>query len=812
MLPAAAGGRRSRSSVKLPVFDTRSDATASARPVSRGGHRIADIELLRGVAVLFVIIQHAHGNLISWSNPAVESFYRYFQFDSGVDLFFAISGFVIARSLVPLLAGCGSPFEFARATLGFWVRRAWRLLPSAWLWLAVVLMASVLFNRSGLYGSFHTNFEATVAALLDVANFRFQALFGSAPYGASFPYWSLSLEEQFYLLFPILIFLSGRWLPAVLAVGVLAQLFLVRSLLLMSVRTDALMLGVLIALWSRDATYRLFEPRGLARHPAARWAVLGLGVLLLAAVTASGATIAWFRVGVVALICAGLVLVASFDGDYLMRDGGLKRALLWVGSRSYALYLVHVPVMFGVRELWLQLEIQPVHGHGWVMVLLALGLMGLLAELNFRLVETPLRLRGARIADAMARRPPPAPIVGTAGHSRIADIELLRGIAILFTLYEHIPFNLVTWANPVLNGIAGYFHFASGVDLFFAISGFVIARSLLPSLARCGTRVEFARVTLAFWVRRAWRLLPSAWLWLALILVASVAFNRSGAFYTFQTNFDATVAALLNLANARLVPAYGHFTYGVSSSYWSLSLEEQFYLLFPIVIFASRRWLPVALGAFVLLQLFMARDVLLMAFRTDGLMLGVLIALWSRTQTYRLVEPLFLRRSGLVRASVLIGLLALLAALDVPGNGIIWFNVGLIALVSAALVLIASFDGDYLMRDGVAKRLLLWCGSRSYALYLVHMPMMLAAREVWFRLGLPPAERHFWWLVLPAFLAIGLVAELNYRLVELPLRRKGARIAEAMLAGLASAAVPAPAASDDLAAGASPEEALQIVG
>ena len=779
--------------------------------------RIADIELLRGVAVLFVIAHHAHGNLVSWSNPAVESFYRYFQFDCGVDLFFAISGFVIARSLVPMLAGCGTPQDFARATLGFWVRRAWRLLPSAWLWLAIVLAASVLFNRSGLYGSFHANFEATVAALLDVANFRFQALFGSAPYGASFPYWSLSLEEQFYLLFPVVIFLSGRWLAAVMAVGVLAQLFLVRSVLLMSVRTDALMLGVLIALWSRTETYRLFEPRVLARHPAARWAVLVFGLLLLAAVSGSGERIASFRVGVVALICAGLVFVASFGGDYLMRDGGLKRTLLWVGSRSYALYLVHVPVMFGMRELWLRLEIQPVHGHGWGLVLLALGLMALLAELNFRLVETPLRLKGARIADAMATRPRPAPAVGVptvsiAGHGRIADIELLRGIAILFTLYEHIPYNLVTWANPVLNGIASYFHFASGVDLFLVISGFVIARGLVPSLARCGTRVEFARVTLAFWVRRAWRLLPSAWLWLALILLACVAFNRSGAFYNFQTNFDATVAALLNLANARLIAAWDHFNYGASSSYWSLSLEEQFYLLFPVLIFASRRRLPLVLGGFILLQLFNVRGVPLMAFRTDGLMLGVLIALWSRTQTYRLVEPLFLRRSGLIRGAVLIGLLALLAALDVPDNHIVWFSFGLISLVSAVLVLVASFDGDYLMRDGLAKRLLLWCGSRSYALYLVHMPMMLAAREAWFRLGLPPAEAHFWGLVLPAFAAIGLAAELNYRLVELPLRRKGARIAEAMLAGLAAVPSAAPVASDDLAAGKSPEEALQIVG
>lgn len=385
---------------------------------SQGGRRIADIELLRGLAVLFVIAQHAHGNLISWSNPHVEAFYSYFQFGCGVDLFFAISGFVIARNLVPMLATCRTPVEFARAALGFWVRRAWRLLPSGWIWLAVILVASLAFNRSGLFGSFRTNFEATVAAVLDVANFRFAAAFGNFQYGASFPYWSLSLEEQFYLFFPFLIFIARRWLPTVLALGVLTQLFIERTPLLMVVRTDALMLGILVALWSRDEAYRLFEPRFLGQSRVARGAALAGLLLLAAALDGSGRRIVWFPVGLIALVSAVLVLIASFDRDYLMRDGAIKRALLWVGGRSYGLYLLHVPVMFGVRELWLRLDIQPAHGRGWAMALFALGLTGVLAELNFVLVEAPLRARGARIADAIAgRRAPVDPAYLAAGDS-----------------------------------------------------------------------------------------------------------------------------------------------------------------------------------------------------------------------------------------------------------------------------------------------------------------------------------------------------------------------------------------------------------
>ncbi|GGF01980.1 acyltransferase [Aliidongia dinghuensis] len=380
------------------------DTTVVSAGIPAGHGRIADIELLRGFAVLFTILEHARDNLISWHSPLVDGFYSYFRFGCGVDLFFAISGFVIARGLVPSLDGCRDSLDFVRVTLAFWVRRAWRLLPSAWLWLALVLALSLAFNRSGLFGSFRTNVEATIAGLLDVANFRFMAAFGHFPYGASFSYWSLSLEEQFYLVFPAVIFLSRRWLPLVLGAGVLLQLFVVRTPFLMVVRTDALMLGILIALWSRGPTYRLFEPRGLARNRLARGAVLTLPLVLLAAVEAAGSAVVWFPIGLIALLSAALVLVASFDGDYLMRDGRVKRALLWVGGRSYALYLLHVPVMFAVRELWLRLAIEPAHGRGWLLVLLALALMAVLAELNFRLVEAPLRARGARIAGAILVR------------------------------------------------------------------------------------------------------------------------------------------------------------------------------------------------------------------------------------------------------------------------------------------------------------------------------------------------------------------------------------------------------------------------
>ncbi|MGL4564580.1 MAG: acyltransferase family protein, partial [Halioglobus sp.] len=163
---------------------------------------ITDLDLLRAISVLAIVVHHANYNLLEWSSPALVRFYQYFGGSFGPDLFFAISGFIIARDLVPRLRACNSNKEWLNASLHFWIKRAFRILPSAWFWLALILLLSVVFNSTGAFGSFRANFEATIAGVLQVANFRFAAALGNFHYGASFVYWTLSLEEQFYILFP----------------------------------------------------------------------------------------------------------------------------------------------------------------------------------------------------------------------------------------------------------------------------------------------------------------------------------------------------------------------------------------------------------------------------------------------------------------------------------------------------------------------------------------------------------------------------------------------------------------------------------
>lgn len=363
------------------------------------GKRIMDIEVLRAVAVLGVLFHHLQGSLFTDPVPLLERVHAWAQPWWGVDLFFAISGFVIARSLIPALRGCSTRQQYWEQTRNFWLRRAFRLLPSAWLWLALMLLACVFLNRSGAFGTLHANLQATLAGVLQYANFRFADSFFHYEYGSSFVYWSLSLEEQFYLLFPLLILVCRKHLVWALLALVAVQLFTLRTPLLMVIRTDALALGVLLAMWSVQPSWRRWEPTFL-RHPWAGTTALIVLALLLSYMATDRFTFASYRIGSIAVLGALLVWIASYNRDYLLPAGRVQRLMAWIGSRSYGIYLIHIPAYQLVRELIFRLQsagLPSPAGHPVVTLLIACGLIVLLSELNYRFIEMPMRNRGAAL-------------------------------------------------------------------------------------------------------------------------------------------------------------------------------------------------------------------------------------------------------------------------------------------------------------------------------------------------------------------------------------------------------------------------------
>lgn len=361
--------------------------------------RIMDIELLRGIAVLGVLFHHLQGSLFTDTVPLLQTITAFGQPWWGVDLFFAISGFVIARSLIPTLQGCSTRQEYWQQTSNFWLRRAFRLLPSAWLWLALMLLACVFLNRSGAFGTLHANVQATLAGIVQYANFRFADSFYHYEYGTSFVYWSLSLEEQFYLLFPLLILVCRKHLVWALLALVAVQVLTLRTPILMVVRTDALALGVLLAMWSGRPGYVRWEPTFL-RRPWAGVSVLLIISVMLSVLATDRFTFTNYRIGAIAVLSAVLVWVASYNRDYLMPRGLLKSLMTWIGSRSYGIYLIHIPAYSLVREFIFRLQavnLPNPAGHPILTLLIAGGVIALLSELNYRCIEMPMRNRGAAL-------------------------------------------------------------------------------------------------------------------------------------------------------------------------------------------------------------------------------------------------------------------------------------------------------------------------------------------------------------------------------------------------------------------------------
>ncbi|BCR22670.1 acyltransferase family protein [Aquipseudomonas alcaligenes] len=367
--------------------------------------KILDIEVLRGVAVLFVVVHHANINLFAWTSSELARFYTYFGGAIGVDLFFAISGFVIARELLPKLNQCQDVNEGFRVALSFWIRRAWRLLPSAWLWLLIILTLTFIFNDSGSFGGVRSNIEATFAGLLQVANFRLAETFGRSEYGASAVYWSLSMEEQFYIVLPLVALILRKHVAYLVGFVALIQMIEPRTGMNMyevCFRTDALCLGVLLAIYTAQPTYELTRPAFLADRRASL-VISSLLLLILLSLGSGVLNIAPYRLTLVAILSAGLVFIASYDGNYFFyRLNFLRSPLIWFGSRSYAIYLTHMPCFFIVREIWYRYSSGAIPGAEQFMLfsLSAGGLILLLSEINYRLIELPLRKRGAGIAKA----------------------------------------------------------------------------------------------------------------------------------------------------------------------------------------------------------------------------------------------------------------------------------------------------------------------------------------------------------------------------------------------------------------------------
>jgi peptidoglycan/LPS O-acetylase OafA/YrhL len=363
-----------------------------------------DIEVLRAVAVLMILVDHIKF-LAPWAG-AGDLVHTITSLWGGVDVFFAISGFVITSMFLRQPPSA----RFVAFAVPFWIRRIYRIWPSALLWLAIMVLSALFFNRSGAFGSIVGAVYDAATVVMQVSNFHFHycssAAGGMGICGVNTIYWSLSVEEQFYLAFPFLFFfVPRRHLPKILLLFALIPLFLTRPphSLLWWMRTDALAWGCLIALATTTRTHQALEPLLLA----SRWRAVGLTVFIILLVSAFGTnSVIPFQTGVIAVLSAILVWVASYNKGYTCPPGPVRTLLVWIGARSFALYLVHPFADFATRETMTRLFPGQVFDDSWLplFIVVGLSLTFALAALNYWLFENPLRRRGVRQAARVGER------------------------------------------------------------------------------------------------------------------------------------------------------------------------------------------------------------------------------------------------------------------------------------------------------------------------------------------------------------------------------------------------------------------------
>ncbi|SDX76213.1 acyltransferase family protein [Paenibacillus sp. CF384] len=358
------------------------------KPLGNSGRYMPGIDGLRAIAVFAVIAYHLN---LSWVPGGLL----------GVGIFFVLSGYLITDILLKQQS------HTKRLNLGeFWIRRARRLLPAMVIMLLLVA-AWLLYIDPARLSSLKGEM---LSALIYTSNWRL--IFHQVSYFESFgppsPFghlWSLAVEEQFYLVWPLLLVLLVRWVPqrgklalvilagAAASAGLMAALYVPgldpsRVYYGTDTRAFALLIGAALAViwpswklseYARSKTKMVLDIVGFS----------GLAVVLAMIATVGEYDEMLYRGGMVVLSVATAAVVASLahPSSRFGRVMGCK-PLRWLGVRSYGIYLYHYPIIALTTPT---AEVDEFHA---MRAVLQVAAAIVLAEFSWRFVEEPIR-RGA---------------------------------------------------------------------------------------------------------------------------------------------------------------------------------------------------------------------------------------------------------------------------------------------------------------------------------------------------------------------------------------------------------------------------------
>lgn len=369
------------------------------------GSRIQALDGVRGVAITMVLLFHAFAGVLP-HNPFLKVVQTFWV---GVDLFFVLSGYLITKLLLEAR-------ESPRYFINFYLRRTLRIFPAYYFTLALIFWVFPLISKP-LRDS---NFERAAPYLVLHLQNWIMAIHGTRlPWLGMDHLWSLAIEEQFYLAWPLLVYLTPKTTLPRLCIIIFALAVIGKFLLYLLgapsltpytatiTRLDPLVAGAWVAAISASPTPKLTRiakslfPFALVLLITILWHRFGPGV--------SGKTVA-FITPLVAILFAMLIWAIRTENWGGKSHSPLTFApLVWLGRYSYGIYLLHWPIYVTLNQ-WVQVGPWGA-GSAWnIHAMVIIGVADIIlsliaARLLFELIESPALKLSARLT-GRATNPP----------------------------------------------------------------------------------------------------------------------------------------------------------------------------------------------------------------------------------------------------------------------------------------------------------------------------------------------------------------------------------------------------------------------
>jgi len=363
--------------------DASRQYTATRAPASGSGHQgslgyLSHVDGLRAVAILSVLGFHAAPSLVPGGFV-------------GVDVFFVISGFLITSILRKEMA------ERKFLLRNFLARRARRIVPALAFVVLVSIVAACLILSPEELSEFGKSLTATALFGANIHFYKTTDYFALAAQERPLLHtWSLAIEEQFYIVWPLLLLFLTTWLPRKAALVVVACAILVSfalfqfnvsgnhtySFYMPQCRAWELLIGALLALTIDGLT--------LSRRLAQVLAALGLTAIMASGFILSEVEPYPGIATLLATLGTAAVIVACNRQDTIVRRVLSLKPIVWVGLISYSLYLWHWPILTFAR---MQAPSEP----SPFMIAALLAISFAMAWFSWRYVETPFRGHGGEL-------------------------------------------------------------------------------------------------------------------------------------------------------------------------------------------------------------------------------------------------------------------------------------------------------------------------------------------------------------------------------------------------------------------------------